>query len=122
MGETNREFAINLIEFYKESLCNSASSIKKLSVLQKKFPKDYEVFKQSSLDPNLLPNILSKLDDESRGILVDIYFKQDTLSKKAHLLFQMTPKEKDDYAKELEDFGELVDKKLIILMEKGNKK
>jgi hypothetical protein len=122
MKDNKRKFAINLIEFYKDSLCNSASSINKLAQLQKKFPKEYEVFKQASLDPTILPTILEKLDDESRGILVDIYFKQDVLSKKAHLLFQMGVKEKEEYAKQLADFGKLVDEKLKKLMEKEGKK
>lgn len=117
----SKEFIITLIEFYKESLCNSSATIKKLSELQRKFPENYDQFKKISLDPNVLPEVLAKLDDESRGILVDIYFKQDTLTRKTNLLLQMTADEKDIFAKELEDFGKLVDEKIKKLIKKDDK-
>jgi hypothetical protein len=101
-------FTVELISFYKENLVSSADAVRRLAHLQKKYPEDYETIKQISYDPNGLPELLSKMDDETRGILVSIYLKQDTLSKKGITLFQMSSDEKKKYAEELEEFGKYV--------------
>ena len=112
MSDKKETFVVALIKFYKASLSNSAESIRVLSRLQSEFPSEYNLFKKSSLNPDLLPEMLESLDDTSRGILIDIYIKQDVLTKKLNLLFQMSSEDKLTFATDLEKFGELVDLKI----------
>jgi hypothetical protein len=116
MTDKKEIFVIELIKFYKASLSNSAESIRVLSKLQSKFPAEYELFKKSSLDPGMFLEMLESLDDTSRGILIDIYIKQDVLTKKLNLLFQMSSEDKLTFATDLEKFGKLVDLKIKKLL------
>lgn len=117
MGE--KEFLFHLIDFYKDNLLGLSKTVDKLANLQRDFKEEYELIKQITFNPSALPDILQKLNDESRGILINIYLKQDVLAKKSAMLFQMNETEKRTFSTEIAEFSKLVDAELKKLAEKA---
>ena len=109
---TPDEFLKMFSEFYEQFFDGFANSIETLAKLQKKFPKFYDAVKTFGNDPNSIEKILSEMDNEKRGILLNILLKAGDISRRTSMLFDSSVEEKERLAKDLKDFARVLNQNL----------
>lgn len=112
MVNKKKEFALELIKFYKEFLIGSSEAVSILAKIEKKYPKEYEILKELKDDPRAITELTKKMSNEEREVFLLIVVEASALGQKINKLFDLTQKEKENLAKEIEDFANRVEKKL----------
>lgn len=111
---TSDEFLRMFSDFYKKFFNGLADSIDTLSDTQKKFPRYYNSIKEFNLDPSAIDNLLKNLDNEKKGILLDLLLKAGNFSRRTANLFDSTASEKTKLSKDLRQFVEQLDELLKV--------
>ena len=108
----DKQFLIELVEFYKSFIGNTQQSIEKLAIIQDKFPKGYANLVKLQHDPSVLLEISNQIDDNERRIMLDLFFMASSISKKLSLLYELTSDEKRKLITDIENFSKRMDKNL----------
>jgi vacuolar-type H+-ATPase subunit I/STV1 len=123
MVDKKKKFGYELIKFYKGFLLGSSDAVKTLAKIEKNYPKEYMILKELKDDPKAIIQLSNKLPDNVRNVLFSIIIESSTFGERMNRLFDLTQKQKEDLAKEIDDFAERVEKELNELEEilKGEK-
>lgn len=104
------EFVAELLEYYRLSMNDIASSVEKLGTIQKKYPAAYEDFKNVSEKPELLLTL--NLGDKEKSILFELLLKSSSLISKVNKLLALTPTEKEALAKDIKSYASEIENKV----------
>jgi len=118
MGKSEKEFGKDLIKFYKEFIKGNSSAIKTLADIQDKYPEEYKLLEDLREDPTIVEKLSDKLTEEERNAIIIVLIRAAQLGRKTQNMFELSSEDKRKLAKELENFGEFVEKKMNELTEK----
>ena len=126
MKMTKRErqikFMIELIKFFKGSVCGTADSVKTLAKIQENFPEEYKDLQASRMDPTQMEEIMENIPKEDRDILLLVYVKMSYIAPRMTKLYDLSVKDKNILAADMEEYGAFVEselKKLVSKIEKA---
>jgi len=117
--DKRKEFGLELIKFYKGFLLGSSDAVKSLAKIEKKYPNEYKILKELKDDPKVIVQLANKLPEDVRNVLFSIIVESSALGEKMNRLFDLSQKEKEKLAKEIDDFANRVEKDLNKLIENG---
>lgn len=109
----NEKFFLDIMEFYEKFLSNTSEAIRKLSEIQEKNKKEYKEFKELPSDPQAIIEKIEKLDENTRGIFLEMFIKTQSFQRRLVNLFDLSPKEQRKLADDLDKFTEYMKKKLM---------
>jgi len=119
-SKRNTEFLIELIKFFKGSICGTADSVNTLANIQKKFPEEYKEIQKSRLDPSKIDVIMEKMNPEEKDVFLLIYAKSSYIAPKLNRVFDLSLKEKQELAETITNFATYVEEKLTSLVKGVN--
>ena len=111
--ETEQElnFAKDLILFYKEFTAGNAKAITLLADLQEKYPEQYKRLQEVNNNPETISDMALGLPSEAKDAILLILLKASKIGRKSIRLFDMNISEQREYAKELVEYAEFVERK-----------
>jgi hypothetical protein len=112
------DFLKGLLDYYKNFVGDSSKSVRKLAQLQKKYPKNYDDFKESQADPTAMLEMTEKLTGEEKAILFELIFRMSDLTRRAINVINLDVKQQEKLADDLEEFAKDTETKLKSLIEK----
>lgn len=119
--ERKREFTIELIKFFKSSVCGTADSINTLAKIQDKFPEEYKEFREVRVNPMNVDKFMEKLSQEEKDTFLIIFARASYIAPRLNKLFESTLAEKKQLAEDINSFAEFVESKLTKLVKKKGK-
>jgi predicted flavoprotein YhiN len=117
MGK-EKEFGLELIKFYKSYLTGSADAIESLAIIEKKYPKEYKLVKQTKDDPSAIMQLTNELSDEAKETFLYIMIRASSLGSKLNNVFDLSQQDKEKLAKDIREFSLTVEKKITGLSKK----
>jgi len=112
MFDREKKFTLDLIKFYKGFLLGSAESVGMLAKIEKKYPKEYKLLKEVKDDPTAITELTKKMNDKEKDVFILTVVEASQLGQKMNKLFDLSQKDKESLAKEIEIFAEKVEVKL----------
>jgi hypothetical protein len=82
-----------------------------LADLQTNYSEQYHKLQEINSNPEMIGDMTLSLPSEAKDALILIMLKASKLGRKSQKLFEMTPDEQRQYAKELINYAEFVESK-----------
>ncbi len=105
------EFATAMIGFFDASIRNGATPIRLLADIQENFPKHYEVMLKIKDDPSLITDNDS-VPERVKSTMLLIVLKASKLGMESQRVYEMSIKEKREFANKLDEFSKFIKRKL----------
>lgn len=113
MGSTQKlfreEFLVDFISFLKDYNFATSEAIRRLAKIQETYPDEYESFKEFEENPVILNELIEKIPDEIGSIvfriLITIFMKLETLSRRLKNLYSLNVEEQRKLADDLDKSG-----------------
>lgn len=116
MTKREAEFLIELITFFKYSICGTANSIRTLTTLEEKFKPEYDELRKSKLDPAQIDKLLEKMPQKEKDVFFMIFAKATYIVPKINKLFDLNLEEKKELSETIDNFAKFVEDKLTELI------
>jgi len=101
-------FFLELLDFYKQYLGDTANIVKKLSELQEKYPDQYQDFIEFQKDPSSILEIAKDIDSDVGAILFVLFARIAVISSKMMHIYDLDTDQQIRLAKDLKEFiGEI---------------
>ena len=101
-----KDFATSIKLFYSKFLNSIADNIDALAIIEEEFKEDYENLKEIQKDPALILEKLRDLDEKEKDELIGMFMRIAQFEGKILKLFDLSPEEKKQLAKDLKEFTE----------------
>lgn len=118
--EKDKKFFLGILEFYEKFLESTSDSIRKLAEIQKNNKERYEKFKDLSYDTDKIVEMIGGLDEEDRGIFLEMLLRTQSFQKRMGNLFDLSAEEQNKLANDLDEFIKYMKKKLKERMSEEN--
>lgn len=115
------EFLIELIKFFKSSICGTADSVKTLATIEEKFPDQYKNLSESKMDPSQIDKLMGKMSPEDKDTFLIIFARASYIAPKLNKLFDLSLEEKKELTETINKYASFVEEKLTALVKKWEK-
>lgn len=110
-NSSQQEFATDIIKFFDASIKNGSAPIRILADIQEKFPEKYGVMLKLREDPSLITDNDS-IPEQVKSTMLLIILKASKLGAESQRVYEMSVKEKKEFANKLDEFSTFIKSKL----------
>jgi len=98
------DFKSGMISFYVNLFKGVSDAVKILAALQDNYKDEYKNIKEIQTEPTKIYELMDKLKDEDRRILLDLLLRANILQVKFMRIFELTPKQQITLSGEIDTF------------------
>jgi len=99
------DFTKGIVGFYTTFFSGVSQSLRILSKIQSKHKEEYKKIKEIQIDPTKIYELIDNLEDKEKRILLDLLLRANIIQTKASKIFDLSSKEQETFADEIETFS-----------------